>query len=392
MGDRLRTGPSPGELRARLHLALLPGVGDRRLAELCRTFGSAEAAVAADAEAFRRVAGLRAAEARASPVVRQRLDYGLGVIRERGLSVRVAGYRGYPPALSQLHDPPQLLFLQGNEALLDAPCVAIVGSRHATEYGVRTAAAVAARLAAYGVVVVSGLAFGIDQAAHEGTLDAGGATIAVLGTGPDVTYPSSNRRLMRRIAAEGLLVSEFPPGERALRHNFPRRNRIIAALSRAVVVVEASEKSGALITVEHALDLGREVFAVPGAIDRPQSAGTNALLRDGAQIVAHPDDVAHVLGLSDPAAGAAGHGGESATVERAARPPEMLPAACGEDARSVWEALDLDPRYVDEVARRARLNASRVLAALSALEVAGFAVQHAGKRYARAPTFAPART
>lgn len=372
--------PEP-ELRALLHLSLIPGVGDGTLARLRGVFGSGVAALEAEAEAFERVAGAGTAAVRQREAVRRRVAYGLRVVRERGLAVRVAGGRGYPAALYELHDPPQLLYLKGEEALLAAPCVAVVGSRRATEYGVRVAAAIAANLVAHGAVVVSGLAFGIDQAAHEAALDGDGGTIAVLATGADRAYPPSNRGLMERIARRGLLVSEFAPGERALRHNFPRRNRIIAALSRAVVVVEAAAGSGALITADHALELGRDVFAVPGPIDRPQSEGTNALLRDGAHVVTHPADVAQALGLAPPVGAAAGGG--TAQGELALDPPPGLST----DAQRVWRALDPDPRHVDEVAQHAGLDTRRVLAALSQLELSGLAVPYPGMRFARPVAF-----
>lgn len=183
---------------------------------------------------------------------------------------------------------------------------------------------------------------------------------------------------MNRIADNGLVVSEFLPGERALPHNFPRRNRLIAALSRAVVVVEASARSGALITVDHALDLGRDVFAVPGPIDREQSAGTNAMIQDGARLVTGPADILDELGVKRVKESQAGH----------ATSPTELPVPLGRDARSLWDALDVEPRHVDELAVATQLAAGRALAALCDLELAGCAVQHAGKRFSRAPAYA----
>lgn len=378
MGDSVSVPAGDAELRAVLHLSLLPGIGDRRLAQLRRLFGSARAAVDAGADAFARAAGRPALAARGSPTVCQRVAQALTAIERKGLVARVAGGPGYPAGLHELSDPPQVLFVRGDEAVTQRLCVAMVGSRKATEYGLRCATAIASTLAAHGVVVVSGLALGIDQAAHEGALAGGGQTLAVLGTGIDVAYPASNRRLMNRIADNGLIVSEFLPGERALPHNFPRRNRLIAALSRAVVVVEASVRSGALITVDHALDLGRDVFAVPGPIDRAQSAGTNAMIQDGARLVIGAQDILDELGVERVKKSPAG---------RATLPTE-LPVPLSGDARSLWDTLDVEPRHVDELAVAAHLAAGRALAALCDLELAGCAVQHAGKRFSRAPAFA----
>ena len=225
----------------------------------------------------------------------------------------------------------------------------------------------AAGLARAGVVVVSGLARGTDAAAHEGAL--AGGTVAVLGCGIDVAYPPEHRALQERIAGQGLVLTEFPPGTPPLRHHFPQRNRLIAALSRGVVVVEASARSGALITANRALDLGREVFAVPGPIGRRTSEGTNALLRDGARIVLDATDILAELGLPAPEPDGAG-----------AAPPAGLSGP----ALAVWQALSAESRHVDEVAARAGLDPAAALRALLELELLGCARQTAGMRYARA--------
>jgi DNA processing protein len=197
--------------------------------------------------------------------------------------VLVYGGRGYPAALNDLRDPPPVLFTLGDVELLRRPCVAIVGSRRATAYGRRVARGIGAEVSGRGHCVVSGMAMGIDAEAHRGALP--GPTAAVLGSGVDVVSPPRNRALHGRICEHGVVVSEFPPGVQAAPHHFPKRNRIIAALSTDVVIVEASHRSGALITAEIALDLGREVHAVPGPIDRPTSQGTNRLIADGAGVI-----------------------------------------------------------------------------------------------------------
>ena len=219
------------------------------------------------------------------------------------------------------------------------------------------------------------LAHGIDGHAHRAAL--AGGTIAVLGCGPDVVFPHEHEELQARIGSDGLLVSEFVPGEPPLPHNFPRRNRIIAALARGVVVVEAPTKSGALITVEHAIDLGRDVFAVPGPVDRDTSAGTNALLRDGARLVTSAADILSELGIGGADALAAA----AATADTASpAPPEGL----GDAPLRVWRALEPDPLHVDVLARRSDLAPADALGALLELELRGSVRQLPGTRFVRA--------
>lgn len=212
------------------------------------------------------------------------------------------GSTRYPALLSQIPDPPRQLWIDGDPDELSRPAVAIVGARAASAEGRALARAMATDLARAGLVVVSGLARGIDGAAHEGALDGGGRTVAVLGTGIDVVYPPEHVELAALIARSGALVTEYEPGMRPLVHHFPRRNRIISGLSRAVVVVEAAEKSGALITAREALDQGRDVMAVPGKVAGGRNRGCHALLRDGAKLVESAVDILQELGI--PAAGA----------------------------------------------------------------------------------------
>ncbi|MBX6365460.1 MAG: DNA-protecting protein DprA, partial [Gemmatimonadetes bacterium] len=292
------------ELVALLHLRLLPGLSDRRLQALLAEHGSARAVLKLPATRL----GADTASARDWMPVRERLRRARALIDRLDLRPLVPGYRGYPKALLDLYDPPALVFARGRLELLDRPGVAMVGSRRHTAYGASAAATLARGLGAAGVVVISGLARGIDTAAHEAALASG--TIAVLGCGIDVVYPRQNAWLQERIGVEGLLLSEFPLGAPALPYHFPQRNRIIAALAKAVVVVEASDRSGSLITVEHALDLNRDVFAVPGPIGRETSAGTNRLLEDGAAWATSAEAILRALGLAGapPAVSAAASG------------------------------------------------------------------------------------
>lgn len=214
------------------------------------------------------------------------------------------GSPDYPELLAQICDPPPRLWFRGRVDVLRACCVAVIGARHASQDGLYAAGEIALGLARAGVAVVSGLARGVDGAAHQGALDAGGVTIAVLGTGIDRVYPPEHRGLSERIAAEGVLITEFPPGAAPEDWHFPRRNRIISGLSKAVVVVEAKEKSGSLITARLAADQGRDVMAVPGTFVGGRNRGANALLRDGAKLVESAVDILQELGIqSSPAQG-----------------------------------------------------------------------------------------
>lgn len=261
----------------------------------------------------------------------------------------------YPERFLDLVDPPPFVDLLGDPDLLKAPAmVAVVGSRRATLYGRRIAEQLSREWASMGVVVVSGLAMGIDAATHEGALAAGGGTVAVLGSGIRRPTPRSNAGLARRIEARGLLLSEFAPDADARPFHFPRRNRLIAALAGAVVVVEASRRSGALITVDHALDLGREVFAVPGPVDREQSVGTNALIRDGARPLLDAEELVAHMGWTLPEAAPGGSrdpSRESAVGGLSHSEARILAAltAAGGVVASATESLGIPPREVQRI-------------------------------------------
>jgi DNA processing protein len=265
------------------------------------------------------------------------------IVRRRG--------PGYPPLLAELHDPPERLYLRGQPAdTLARPAVAVVGARSCSPYGAQVARELGRALGGAGVVVVSGLARGIDGEAHRGALAGGGLTLAVLGCGIDRDYPRSHAELARRIAESGLIVSEYPPGVEPAPWRFPARNRIIAALALATVVVEARERSGALITADFALELGRDVFAVPGEITSALSNGTNDLLRQGAAPLLSAEDVLAVLGIE-------------------LRPPPGPDVSAG--AARVLAALSDGACDADGLARATGLASAAVAAALVELELAG---------------------
>jgi DNA processing protein len=257
-----------------------------------------------------------------------------------------------PAALSDLPDAPPVLWALGDCSLLSAqPCVAVVGTRRASAYGERITHALCGALARAGACIVSGMALGVDAVAHRAALEASGRTIAVLGTGVDLAYPTSHRALHDEIRRRGLVLSEHLPGCRANAGSFPRRNRIIAALGGLTIVVEAGRKSGALITATCAADLGRTVAAVPGCIDQPQSEGTNLLIRDGAHIITSIEDALALAGLTAP--------------------PRLPTFAAGCDEALVWEALADGELDVDSLCTRSRLPTSRCLAAITTLELQG---------------------
>lgn len=284
--------------------------------------------------------------------------------------------REYPPLLREVPGRPVRLFVTGR-TLEPAPYIAVVGTRRPSRYGLEVAAAVAGGLAASGATVVSGMAAGIDAAAHEAALEAGGMTVAVLGCGLDVCYPARNADLYRRIRRAGSAVSEYEAGTRPLPYHFPTRNRIIAGMCLGVVVVEGRRHGGAMITARLAADYGREVLAVAGPVHGAGSEGPHALVREGARLVTSAADVLEDLGLSALSA-----------LEGNPTPKGVLPAL-GPDERRVMEALEADPILLDLIARRTAMPPSSAAAVLSRLELLGLASRHPGCRFARSVAAAP---
>ena len=286
-------------------------------------------------------------------------------IREKGIDILPFGAPAYPALLSEIHDPPAVLYVRGDlQDALGHHTVAVIGSRRSSVYGRGVARSISRDLSASGVSVVSGLARGIDAEAHMGSLDAGGPTLAVFGSGIDVVYPPEHGKLAERITRAGALLSEYPPGTRPDRFNFPARNRIISGLSLGVVVVEAGERSGTMITVGTALDQGREVFAVPGEVTRSTSTGTNRLLKEGASLVTSAVDILEVLGI---ASGVCGSG--------------KLPEVEGEVASAVVRLLSEGPVHLDQMVRRLGLDAGILQSELLVLEMQGHVVRRPGELY-----------
>src|SRR5437660_2232229 len=283
------------------------------------------------------------------------------------------GDERYPELLRAIHDPPAVLYCDGSVEPGDRQAVAIVGSRQATPYGLRVTEALAGELSALGFTIVSGFARGIDAAAHRASLAAGGRTIAVLGCGLDVDYPPGHASLHAEIAGSGAVLTEFAPGMPPRATNFPRRNRIISGLALGVVVVEAAEDSGSLITARLALEQGREVFAVPGSIDAPTSRRPHGLLKQGATLVETVDDIVEELlpQLDRPL--------QTLKTEPIAALPEHVELSPSE--RTVLEVMSRDPLHLDDLTERSRLTTPAVAAILLGLELKALVKQLPGQRY-----------
>jgi len=361
----------PHDATAWLTLARVPGLGPCTQRALLERFpGPAALLAASDAELVRREVpdAVRTALRRVdSARVAKDLDWLAGP--RRGLLTLACP--DYPVALRNCPDAPPLLFLAGDRAALAVPHLAVVGSRNPTASGAALARQFAAQLATSGLAIVSGLATGIDGAAHRGALQAGGWTLAVTGHGLDRVYPACHRDLAHDIVAHGLLLSEFPPGTPPVRSNFPRRNRIISGLSLGVLVVEAAKRSGSLITARLAAEQGREVFAIPGSINNPLTRGCHALLRDGAKLVESVDDVLDELPSLPVRPDSARTSSPAATVG------EGLDGT----SRRLLEALCAGPASIDALVVATGLNAATVLARLLALEVAGHVSSAPGGRF-----------
>lgn len=357
-----------------LALRQLQGVGDRLFRSLVEFFGSPGGALRGNQAQWTRVPGMGSV---ALSSLREEVDFSWArrearVLLEKGFSVLIFGQTEYPRLLAEIPDPPSVLYVAGGLQREDERAVAVVGSRKASTHGVRFAERMARELALAGVTVVSGLAQGIDAAAHRGALEAGGRTLAVFGAGLDVIYPGWNGSLAQDVRRQGAWLSELPLGSEPLAHHFPRRNRVISGLSLGVVVVEAAERSGTLITAEAALEQGRDVFAVPGLPGSFNARGTHHLIRSGAKLVESAVDV-----LEDLPGFAAG-----CSSSRPAGPvvPDLAPSL----ARALG-ALEELPQHIDDVASRCGLSAAQVSASLMELCLLGLAEEWPGKRYVRRP-------
>jgi DNA processing protein len=375
---------APDDLRAWLTALRTPGLGPGGLRE---ALAAADGRIDAALDRLRRHAG--ALDERAAAWLERpdegRLAHDLAWLAEPGHRLLCCTEADFPPLLESIPQPPAALFVAGHAGLLLHPQVAVVGARAASPVGLANARDFAAALARAGFVVTSGMADGIDGAAHAAALDAGAPTVAVVGTGPDRVYPRKHHELARRIAAQGALVSEFPPGTPARSDHFPRRNRIIAGLALGTVVVEAGLQSGSLITARLAGEQGREVLALPGSIHNPLAHGCHRLIREGARLVESPAEVVEALA---PLARELGR-------ELAARLDETAPAVRGATSPAGWrddpdyrrllDALGHDPAALDELCGRTGLGAAALSSMLLMLELEGVVEGLPGNRYQRLP-------
>lgn len=369
------------------------GAGSARPAALSKYFGSISGIYHADYTDYRESQVVTDKEA--AKLCDKSLEQSRHIISrcmEKGYNMITMDSDDYPKRLEGIYAPPCVLYTWGDITVeKDRLCIGMVGKRQATEYGIKAATSISMGLVRYGAVIVSGMAVGIDGFSHQGALKASGETIAVLGCGIDIDYPANHVELKRLIAYHGAVISEYPPGTRADRLNFPIRNRIIAGLSDGLVVVEAGRKSGSLITADIASNMGREMFAVPGSIFSPASEGCNALIQEGAMPACSILDILHGFEGKiripqdevQPAdrADTAGNTAERYTLKK---PSEESTAGLNEKELMVYHQLNDSPVHVDSIALAANLPLPSVLAALTTLELQGMARSYPGRTYSRA--------
>lgn len=358
------------EVLATIALSLVPGIGSQRLRTLVSTFGSAQAALDAPQSRVAALFGFGRAAATAieaaSPRDGERVRAQLA---ELGARVVLAGEPDFPAQLEEIHDPPPVLYVWGDLALLTRPGVAFVGSRNHTTYGAE-AARVLAGAVAQRAVVISGMARGIDAIAHTAALDAGGGTVGVLGNGFGVIYPAANRELYDRMVARGCLLTEHPPGERPHAGSFPRRNRLISGLAKAVVVIEADVKSGALVTADAGLEQGRTILAVPGPITSRTSVGCNRLIQQGAKPALCVADILEEIGLPS--------GLRQLGAALSTPAPRVPPLDLTGLQLTLWHRMTTEPQHVDALVAATQTGPASVLGALTELELRGLVRQGPG--------------
>ena len=340
-------------LKSWLILSLIHGLGNEHARSLLKEFGSPEAVLAATADSLKSIVKPDIAAAIRKGTSDEALSPALAWLEDEQNHVIPLGDADYPRTLLNIADPPLLLYVKGNIDLLNSTAIAIVGSRHATPQGISNAEEFSSVLSNAGFCIISGMAHGIDAAAHRGALRGQGSSIAVVGTGLDKVYPAANRDLAHQLAKQGALVSEFPLGTPPTGSNFPRRNRLISGMSIGCLVVEASQQSGSLITARQAIEQGRDVFAIPGSIHSPQSRGCHKLIKQGAKLVETAQDILEEL---------------------AGQIPEIKPESAQDDSTQHENLLDMigfDPVSMDTLSQRTGLTVSQLSAMLLTLELEG---------------------
>jgi DNA processing protein len=364
-----------------LALTLTPGIAARLSARLLHQFASPEAIFRASLtqlEACNLTAPVAQAIFRKEAFGRAEKE--LAAVEKLGCRLLNWTEPEYPRTLLEIYDPPVLLYVRGDAQILNRAAIGIVGTRRPTLYGAQMSERIARDLAVRGLVIVSGMARGIDALAHKGALEApGGLTVGVLGTGIDVVYPKENRKLFEKVLERGALISEFPLGAHPAPEHFPVRNRIVAGIPLGIVVVEGAQYSGSLITSRLAMEFGREVFGVPGNVTQAVSFAPNQLIKQGAKLVTGADDV--IEELPTPVRAAL----TGAMQPEAGQQNLLIAAALGENERKLYELLSVDePRQIDDIVERSGLNSSEVLATLFDMEMKGIIRQHPGKQFSKA--------
>jgi len=354
------------ELKYWVALSGIPGMGRIRIGQLREHFGSLQNAWKAP-EGKLKQAGLDSRSIDALLTLRPRISVDAEMERLERHKVRALACEdpSYPSRLREIYDYPPVLYVKGSLPAEHEPCLAIVGTRRSTVYGRQVTEEIVADLARSNITIISGLARGIDSVAHRAALDAGGKTVAVFGSGLDIVYPGENAKLAQAIVEHGALVSEYPLGVKPKAENFPMRNRIMSGLSLGVLVVEAGERSGALITAQQAVEQNREVFAIPGSILSPASQGTNRLIQEGAKLVRNYTDILQELNLT--------------IVVQQAEIKEFSPA--NETESAILKQLSAEPNHIDEICRRSGLTMPEVSSTLAMLELRGIARQVGSMNY-----------
>jgi DNA processing protein len=356
-----------------LALHLIPGLGNIAFKNLLDHFEEPEQVFKAGLSDLMAVDGVRQAVARKILGKEYTADPEKILKQVEKHKARILLYSdpAYPQTLRLIHDPPMVLYIKGKEIPHNLSYIAIVGSRNPTQYGLNAAEKIGQGLARRGMSVVSGMARGVDSAAHWGCLNGRGFTIAVIGTGIDIVYPASNQKLFHQITQKGAVISEFPLGTPPEPKNFPIRNRIISGLSMGVVVVEATKKSGSLITASLALDQGREVFAVPGSINSFKSVGCHFLIKQGAGLIENSDDIMDQLGLNYP------YAPKKDTLKETPIPPMEA------SEETVYRLIGDYPTHIDQIAKQSNLEPSHVSSVLLRMELKGLITQLPGKMFVR---------
>ncbi|MFH1349522.1 MAG: DNA-processing protein DprA [Pseudomonadota bacterium] len=356
-----------------LALHLIPGLGNIAFKNLLGRFGSPEEVFKSSVSELMGVGGVRRGIAQKIVDRAYTIDPSNALKKIQECGARVITYEDetYPPLLKEIHDPPMVLYTMGKDTPINLTFIAIVGSRNPTHYGIKAAEKIGQGLARRGLGVVSGMARGVDSAAHWGCLGGRGFTVAVLGTGIDTIYPASNKKLFENIILKGAVITEFPLGTPPEPKNFPIRNRIISGLSRGVVVVEATKNSGSLITASLALDQGREVFAVPGSINSFKSTGCHHLLKQGARLVENADDILEGLGLNFR------YIPKTDTFKQGQPPP------LEETEKIIYEMIGDYPVHIDEIFRQGNYEPGEVSSILMKMELKGLIRQLPGKMFVR---------